>query len=107
MAREQVSQNEFTAQAIAEATRVAIQTMATTDMARQENPGTKMNRPNSQHPLGEQRTGNLGQTERVSVIKNWLGSIATQTKEEEDMCNDKKGLFKSLDKKIKHNLMEQ
>ena len=42
MASEQISQNEFIAQAIAEATRVAIQTMAMTGMARQENPGIKM-----------------------------------------------------------------
>ena len=45
MASEQVCQNEFIEQAIAEATRVEIQTMATADMARQENPGTKMRRP--------------------------------------------------------------
>ena len=36
MASEQISQNEFIAQAVAEATRIAIQTMATTGMARQE-----------------------------------------------------------------------
>ena len=34
MTSEQISQNDFIAQAIAEATRVAIQTMATADMAR-------------------------------------------------------------------------
>ena len=42
MARDQVSQNEFITQAIPEATRVAIQTMASARMARQENSGTKM-----------------------------------------------------------------
>ena len=45
MASEQISQNEFIAQAVAEATRVAIQAMATTSKARQENAGTKMSWP--------------------------------------------------------------
>ena len=42
MASEQISQNEFIVQAVAEATRVTIQSMATNDMARQENAGIKM-----------------------------------------------------------------
>ena len=45
MANVQVCQNVFIVQAIAEATRVAIQTMATAGMARQENLGTKMSGP--------------------------------------------------------------
>ena len=45
MASKQTGQNEFTAQAVAETTRVAIQTMATTSMARQENAGIKVSRP--------------------------------------------------------------
>ena len=42
MASEQVSQNELFAQAIAEVTRVAIPTMSTAGIRRQENPVTKM-----------------------------------------------------------------
>ena len=50
---------------------------------------------------------NLGQTERVSVIKNWLGREDLQltatliTQEEQEACNDEKGLFKTLNTKIK------
>ena len=43
MASEQVRENEFIVQAKAEATRVAIQTMATVGMARQGNLQTKGN----------------------------------------------------------------
>ena len=51
MASEQISQNEIIMQAVAEATRVAIQTIATTSMARQENAGTKMNGPILKQPM--------------------------------------------------------
>ena len=49
---------------------------------------------------------NLGQTERVSFIRNWLGRdilqlIATLTQEEQLACNDKKSLFETLNKKLK------
>ena len=50
MASEQIGQNEFIVQAVAEATRVAIQTMASTSMARQENAGIKMSRPILKQP---------------------------------------------------------
>ena len=42
MTSKQTGQNEFIVQAVAEATRVAIQTMASTGMARQENAGIKI-----------------------------------------------------------------
>ena len=42
IAREQISQNEFTAQAVAEATRAEIQTMATSGMGRQGNARIKI-----------------------------------------------------------------
>ena len=45
MASEKISQNEFIAQAVAEAMRMAVQTMATAGMARQENAGIKMGGP--------------------------------------------------------------
>ena len=55
---------------------------------------------------------NLGQTERVSVIKNWLGReglqlIATLTQEEHEAGNDEKGLFETINKKLSHNTMKQ
>ena len=58
MARKEISQNEFIAHGVAEATRVAIQTMATTGMARQENAGTKISGPILKwtYSIGEQRT---------------------------------------------------
>ena len=48
----------------------------------------------------------MGQTEIVSVIKNWLArevllQIAPLTQEEQEACNDEKGLFKTLNKYIK------
>ena len=54
---------------------------------------------------------NLGQIERVLVIKNLLGReglqlIATLTIEEQDTCNDEKGLFETLMKKLGHHLMK-
>ena len=93
MANKQIGQNELIAQAVAEATRVAIQTMATTHMARQENTGIKMSQPILNQPSFNWRANdkykelwyfklevsnmlqnyNLGQWERVSVIRNWLG----------------------------------
>ena len=94
MANEHGSQNEFIVQAIGEATRVAIQTVAIAGMARQENPGTKMSEPILKQPTFNWKAEdkydkllhfklevsnmlqnyNLGQTERISVIKNWLGT---------------------------------
>ena len=54
---------------------------------------------------------NLGQREIVSVIKNWLGReglqlIVTLTKEEQEACNDEKGLFETLRKKFRLQFKE-
>ena len=88
MASNQVGHNEFTVQAVAEAT----------SMARQENAGIKMSRPILKQPMFNWRAGdkyeelqiykleissmlqnlNVGQRERVSVIKNWLGREGLQ-----------------------------
>ena len=131
MASEQVSQNEFIVQVIAEATRAAIQTMATAVMARQENPGTKMSGPILKQPTFNWKAEDkheelqnfklevsnmlqdfsLGQTDRVSVIKNCLGGeglqlTVTLTKEEQNVCNDDKSLFKTLRKKFKPQFNE-
>ena len=105
--------------------------MATVGMARQENPGTKMSGPILKQPMFNWKaenkyqemqnfklevcnmlqTYNLGQTERVSMIKNWLGReglqlIATLTNEEQNSCHDDKGLFETPRKKFKPQLNE-
>ena len=89
MTSKQMSQNEILVQAIAEA---AIQTMATTGMARQKNAGFKMRNPILKQPTFNSRTQhkyeelqnfklevsnmlqnyNVGPAEKISVIKNWL-----------------------------------
>ena len=113
MASEQIGQNEFIVQAVAEATRATIQTMATNGMTRQEHSGIKMSGPIWKQPTFNWRAENkyeelqnfklevinmlqnynLGQTEKVLMINNWLGReglqlIVTLTKEEQDTCND-------------------
>ena len=55
MASEQISQNVFIAQAVAEATRMANQTMATTGSTRQGNAETKKGRSNLKPPTLNQR----------------------------------------------------
>ena len=49
---------------------------------------------------------NLGKTEKVSIIKNWLCRevlhlIATFTQNEQEACNNEKGLFDTLNRKFK------
>ena len=49
---------------------------------------------------------NLGQTERVLVIRNWLGRVglqpkATLTQEEQEAYNDEKGCLNNKIKKFK------
>ena len=48
---------------------------------------------------------NLGQTEKVSAIKNWLGReglqfIATLTQDQQEACNYERGLFDMLNRKF-------
>ena len=90
MASEEIGQNEFIAHKVAEATRVTIQTMASISMARQENAGMKMSSLILKQPMFNCRAKNrykelqnfelevsnmlqnynLGQRQRVSVIKS-------------------------------------
>ena len=49
---------------------------------------------------------NLGQAEKVSIIKNWLGReglqlISTLTQEEQEACNNEQGLFDTLNRKFR------
>ena len=55
---------------------------------------------------------NLGQTEKVLVIKKWLGReglqlIATLTDEEQEACNSEKALFDTLNRKFKPQYNKQ
>ena len=52
---------------------------------------------------------NLDQMEKVSIIKNWLGReglqlIGTLTQDEQKACNNEKGLFDMLNKKIQTSI---
>ena len=54
----------------------------------------------------------LGQTEKVSVIKIWLEReglhlIATLTDEEQEACNNEKGLFITPNRNLSHSTMKQ
>ena len=49
---------------------------------------------------------NQGQTEKVYIIKNWIGReglqlIATLSQEEQEACSNEKGLFDTLNRKFK------
>ena len=49
---------------------------------------------------------NLDQTEKVSIIKNWLGReglqvVATLTQDEQEAYNNDKGLFNTCNRKFK------
>ena len=103
MPSEQTSENHFIAQEVAKAPRAAIQTMATPVNTRPKMSGPIMKQPTFHRSTNEKyaelrnfmvqvsgmlQNVNLGQTEGVSVIKNWLGReglqlIVTLTQEEE------------------------
>ena len=126
MASEQVSQNEFITQAVAEAARVAIQTIAMANTSRQENKGPRMSGSILKQPMfswnakdkyeellnfklevsNVLQNYNLGQTEKVSIIKSWLGReslklIETLTQDEQEACHNEKALFETLNRKGK------
>ena len=49
---------------------------------------------------------NMGKTEKVSIIKNWLGReglqlIGTLTQDEQHTCSNEKGLFNTFNRKFK------
>ena len=119
MASKQIGQNKFLMQAVAEGARVAIQTMATACTSRQDNAGLNMSGPIMKQPRFNWNAKdkykelqnfkldvsnilqnyNLGQTDKVSIIKNWLGReglqlIATLTQEEQEV-------FYTLNRKFK------
>ena len=125
MASKQLSQNEFITQAVEKA-RVAVQTMAMASTSRQDNAGLKMSGSIMKQPVSNwdakdryeelpdfklevtnvMQNYNLGQRGKVSVIKNWLGRegpqlIATLTQDEQEICNNEKGLFDTLDRRFK------
>ena len=81
MTSKQISQNEFIAQAVAEAARVAIQTMATTGMARQENAEIKMS-----GPILKQPTFNWKAEDKQLIV--------TLTKAEQNVFDDEKAYLR-------------
>ena len=55
---------------------------------------------------------NLGHTESLSAIKNWLGReclqlIVTLIQEEQEACYDERCLFETLNKNKRHITMKQ
>ena len=98
MASEQINQNEFLMQGITEAARAAIQTLAMASTSKQNNAGLKMNGSIMKQPIFNWNTKdkyeklqtfklevsnvletyNLGQTEKVSIIKSLLGRQGPQ-----------------------------
>ena len=53
---------------------------------------------------------NISQTERVSIMKNWLDRQGLQISEilmqtEQEACNDERGLFKILNRNLSCSIM--
>ena len=127
MTSEQVVVSEAIAKTVAEATRVAIQAMAmTTAEGPQSAAGSKKGRPSMKQPTfnwevedkySELKTFRLEvnnilmtystpQTERLAMVKDWLGRkglqfIESLMSEEKDMCSTLEGLFKILTNKFR------
>ena len=90
MANEQINTNEYIAQAVAEAARTAIQTMATAYTVRAENVGPRVSEPIMKWPTFDRsakdkyakqrnfkievknmlQNFNISQTERVLIVQN-------------------------------------
>ena len=126
MASEQ-TMSEAIARAVAEATRVALQTMAEAQVERTQNAaGPKLDSPTMRQPTFDWgapdkyselktfrlevnnvlSTHNMPEAEKLSVVENWLGRkclhyLETLMTEEIEMCNMLEGLFEMLDKKFK------
>ena len=126
MASEQIM-SEAIARAVAEATRIAIQTMAEAQVER--TPGTsgpKIGSPTMKQPMVNWSTQdkyselktfrlevnnvlsiyNTPETDKLAVVKNWLGRkglqyVETLTTAGKEMCNTLEGLFKTLSNKFK------
>ena len=126
MASEQVM-NEAIARAVAKATRVAIQTMVEAQVERTHNiSGPKIGSPtmkqttfdwNAENKSSELKTFklevnnvsstyNTPQTDKLALVKNWLGREGLQYLEtlkttEKETCNTLEGLFETLSNKFK------
>ena len=131
MASELANANEAIARAVAEATRVAIQTMAAAPTERPQNVGPKIGRPvneatqfqleahNKYNELKNFRlvvnnifkSYNMPHTEQLAIVKNWLGRkglqfIESLTHMEKKKCNTIEGLFAMLNNKLKPQFNE-
>ena len=118
---------EAITRAVAEATRVALQTMAEAQVERTENAaGPKLGSPTMKQPTFNWEapdkyselktfrlevnnvlsTYNIPEAEKLAVVKNWLGRkglhyLETLTMAEREMCNTVEGLFEMLANKFK------
>ena len=119
--------SEAIARAVAEATRIAIQTMAEAQVERMhDGSGPKVGSPtmkqltfnwNAQDKYSELKTfrlevnnilstNNTPQADKLVLVKNWLGSkglqyLETLTAAEKETCNTLEGLFETLSDKFK------
>ena len=126
MASEQIM-NEAIARAVAEATRIVIQTMAEAQVERMHGiSGPKIGSPamkqqtfdwNAEDKYSKLKTFRLEinnvlfmyntlQAEKLAVVKNWLGRkglqyLDTVTTAKKEMCNTLEGLFERLSNKFK------
>ena len=125
MASEQVM-NEVITKAVAEATRVAIQTMAEAQVERTHNiSGPKIGGPTMKQPTFDWNaedkysklktfglkvnnilsTYNTPQTDKLALVKKWLGRKGLQYLEtlmttEKETCNTLEGLFETITNKV-------
>ena len=126
MASEQVM-NEVIGRAVPEATRVAIQNMVEAQVERMhDTSGPRIGSPTIKQPTFDWNaedkysklktfrlevnnvlsTYNTPQTEKIALVKNWLGRNGLQYLEtlmtmEKETCNTLKGLFETLSNKFK------
>ena len=125
MASEQTITNEAIAQAVAEATRAALQAMALARAERTQNAGPRLGRPLMKQPtfnLEKNRYNefknfrlevnnrlklySMPQAEKIAITKNWLGRKGLQfleslTQMEQESCDTMEGLLTILSNKFK------
>ena len=75
MSNEQINSNQYIAQAVAEASRLAIQTMSVAGTARTENAGPRMNRP-----IMKQPTFNWSSKEMYAGLRNFKLEVKPSSK---------------------------
>ena len=130
MASEQIM-SETIARAVAEATRIALQTMVEAQVERMHDvSGPKLGGPTMKQPTSDWDvqdkyselktfrlevnnilpTYNTPQTDKLTLVKNWLGRKGLQylemlTTDEKETCNMLEGLFETQCNKFSPNTM--